>query len=338
MNLKTKTLLLAAPLALAMRPVADEIDLTPRFQKGQTYVITNAFSMEMGLDDISILVDGNEMGAGAIEMDMEIKGQSDMTEEILEVRDGKIAKMNVTVDTQSVEVTGEVNAMGQGEAIDESPEAPTEGRTVEVTIGEDGEVTRKDVTKDVEPLGDAELATVSHQNHFEIMVPKNKVEVGAEFELQPDWDDMMKQVIAGMESSDMPAEAADAMEAIMNEILSATEFDAVGKVTAVEDGIATVEYEVEVTMNIDDLMELIMQAVPPDAVGEIPPVNATLEVSANMTGTGKFNVAASQFNAMEMTGEFEVNFKGDADLGGAQGEASATLSGEFQVASTITLQ
>ena len=64
------------------------------------------------------------MLAGAVEFDMEMAMNQELTEQILEVRDGKIAKMNVTTDTMDVEVSGEVNAMGEGESLDESVEAP----------------------------------------------------------------------------------------------------------------------------------------------------------------------------------------------------------------------
>ena len=40
-----------------------------------------------------------------------------------------------------------------------------------------------------------------------------------------------------------------------------------------------------------------------------------------------------------MGGEFEIVFSGDADLGGATGEASATMSGEPDtIASTISAE
>lgn len=338
MNLKTKTLLLAVPMALAMNPVAEELDLTPRFTKGQTLTITNTVSMEMGLDDISATMDGQEMLAGAVEFDMEVAVSQEVTEEILEVRDGQIAKMNITTDAMDIEVSGEVNAMGQGESIDESMEVPIVGRTVQITIDEEGEITRKDVTEDAEPLSDMELAQVSHMNHFEILTPADKVELDKEFEITPDWEQMMDQAMSGMDSSELPPEAAEAMEGIMQAALEATDFGATGKVTKLEEGVATVEYEMDVSMNIDDLMDMMMGVMPPEAADQMPPINATLEMSMNLTGTGLYNVELGQFTSMEMGGEFELVVAGDADLGGAAGEASATMSGEFNVKSTIAAE
>lgn len=338
MNLKTKTLFLAVPMALAMSPVAEELDLTPRFTKGQTLIITNTVSMEMGLDDVSALMDGQEMLAGAVEFDMEMAVTQELTEQILELRDGKIAKMNVTTDTMDVEVSGEVNAMGEGDSLDESVEAPTVGRTVQITIDEDGEVSRKDITEDAEPLGQSDLATVNHMNHFEWLAASEKVEEGEEFEIGSDWNEMFEQAMASMDTSDLPPEAADAMEGMMESVMDAMDFDATGKVTKVEDGVATIEYEMDMDMNIDDLMDMIMGAMPPEASDQMPPINAMLEMSMNMTGTGNYDIKLGQYTSMEMGGEFEIVFSGDADLGGATGEASATMSGEITFASTISAE
>jgi len=338
MNLKTKTLFLAVPMALAMNPVAEELDLTPRFTKGQTLIVTNTMSMEMGLDDVSATMDGQEMLAGAVEFDMEMALSQELTETILEVRDGQIAKMNVAVEAFDVEMSGEVNAMGEGDSLDESMEVPTVGRTVQLTIDEDGEVTRKDITEDAEPLGESELATVNHLNHFEWLATGEKVEEGKEFEVGADWQTMFEQAMAGMDTSELPPEAADAMEGIMETAIEAMDLAATGKVTKVEDGVATVEYELDMSMNLDDLMEMIMGAMPPEASDQMPPINAMLEMSMNMTGAGEFDLESGQYTTMEMGGEFEIVFTGDADLGGAMGEASATMSGEITFKTTISAE
>ncbi len=336
MKLSTQTLLLSLPVALAFRPASEEINLTPRFAADQTYAISQAFNMSMSLDDISATMDGQEMLDGAVEFDMEMEMQTDITETIMEVRDGEIAKMQVTVDSMDMAVTGEVNAMGQGESIDENPDMPVVGRTVELTIDEDGEIKRKDVTKDVEaPLSDAEMNMVSHQNHFEMLVPEGPVEEGKAFELQPNWEEIMDQMMSSMDTGEVEAEQMAMMESMMDTMMEAMAFEAVGKVSKVEEGVATVDYEVNVTMSIDDLMEIIMQAAPPEAADQIPPVNAQLEVSADMTATALFNIELGQFQSIEMAGEFEVNISGDMDMGGAAGEASATMSGEFEGKSTI---
>ena len=338
MNLKTKTLFLAVPMALAMSPVAEELDLAPRFTKGQTLNIATAVVIEMGLDDISATMDGQEMLAGAVEFDMEVAVNGEASEEILEVRDGQIAKMNVTIEAMDTEVSGEVNAMGQGESLDETIEFPTVGRTIQFTIDEDGEVTRKDVTEDADPLSDAEMATVSHLNHFEQFSPSEMVEEGKEFEIGADWQTMFEQAMAGMDTSELPPEAADAMEGIMDTAIEAMDLAATGKVTKVEDGVATIEYEMDMSMNIDDLMDMIMGVMPPEASDQMPPINATLEMNMNVTGTGRYDLELGQYTSMEMGGEFEIVFTGDADLGGAMGEASATMSGEITIKTTISAE
>ena len=53
--------------------------------------------------------------------------------------------------------------------------------------------------------------------------------------------------MASMDTLEVPPEAADAMEGMMESVMDAMDFDATGKVTKVEDGVATVEYEMDMT-------------------------------------------------------------------------------------------
>ncbi len=101
---------------------------------GQSFTATTGFSAEGALDDLAVLMNGESVAdGGAVSADMEMTGNIVMSEEILEVRDGKIAKIRVTVDTMDVDVSGEVDAMGNAESIDESMEPELVGRTIELS-------------------------------------------------------------------------------------------------------------------------------------------------------------------------------------------------------------
>lgn len=326
-----------APFALAANPAQDTINLTQRFEAGQTFVISNSIEFSGDIDDVSALVDGQEMLEGGIEGDMEGAVSMSMTETIDSVREGEISGLTVTLDDASMDVSGAMNAMGESQTFDESEPMPAVGHTVKVTIAEDGTIEREDVTEDAEPLSDEELASVSHRNHFDMLLPKEAVEIGAAFELDTDWDELFAEMMQNMDSADLDPEAARAAEVMMEAFADATEIEATGTVIGVEEGIATIEYSVYVNTSITDLMELVRQIAPPEAAGQIPPADAALEFIAEMEGVGKFNVEKGYLNALSMAGEFSLDLSGSMDMG-QQMEGSAAMSGEFAMESTIELQ
>ncbi|MEO1729094.1 MAG: hypothetical protein AAFR95_18980, partial [Bacteroidota bacterium] len=130
---------------------------------------------------------------------------------------------------------------------------------------------REDITEDAEPLGDAELLQFSHRNHLDMILPTEPVEEGAPFEVSPDWEELMGEMMSAMDSSDVEPEAAAAMEAMMGAFMDATELEATGTVTGVEEGVATIEYEVTITCSIDDLMGLVAEAMPEVPADEFKP-------------------------------------------------------------------
>ena len=151
-------------------------------------------------------------------------------------------------------------------------------------------------------------------SHFE-SEPLGQGAEGKEFEIALEWKEMLEQAMSGMDTSEFPPEAADAMEGIMDSAMDA--MIAATGVTKIEDGVATIEYEMDMDMNIDDLMDMIMGAMPP-ASDQMPPTNAMLEMSMNMTGTGTYDIELGQY--LHGDGRrVRDRVLGDADLGGATG-------------------
>lgn len=324
------------PLALSITPAQDEgLDLSVQYQEGKTYTIEQNVTMTMDLDDVSATMNGEEMIEGGLEFGMEFDMTGALSEEILETRDGEIAKMNVTIDDMTVAVTGDVVTPMGSETIDESPEMPAVGRTIEVTIDEDGEVTKKDITEGVDsPLSAEEAAMAPHRNYLDLLVPAEATEIGAEFELAPDWESLVQDMIANMDTAGMGGQEAEVAEMMMNAFVDATTIEATGTVTKVEEGIATIEYEMNLQTVMNDLMELVKQAAPEAA--DMPPINAMLEMSMDATGVGMFDVEAHMFRSFEFSGDFEVSVSADGEIQGPM-EASAVLSGEFESSNTITV-
>lgn len=348
MKPQATTLLLAAPLlaigTTSSAPPTTELDLTPRFEAGQNLTIEQSFTMDLALDQLSVIVDGAEVLGDGIGMDMEMEGTVAYSEEIVEVRDGQIAKMLLTVDEQSGELTGEVDAMGQAETIDEPIDSEIVGHTIEIVVDEEGELTRTDVTEEASgDLSEAELMQVTQRNHFEELLPTEPVEEGAEFELAADWMDRARELMeAEMNSGEMAELGGDEIEAVrmvMDAFFDGTSVEATGKVTEVSDGIATIEYDLSAIMSIDDLVSIVAQALPPEAGGEIPPgVEAALEANVEMTGSGQFDLGIGQMVSLELEGEYEVIFSGAADMGGQSAEADATMSGTLALTATVSVE
>ncbi|MEL6430640.1 MAG: hypothetical protein AAFU73_12570 [Planctomycetota bacterium] len=322
-----------APLAVSNGPAQDKIDLTPRYEAGQTYDISQSFTMTGDIDEVAVMVDGQDQLGGAVEGGMEAEGTTVLVEVVQGVRDGKISQLTVTMDEAEVGFTGSVNAMGQGEDFDETVDMPGVGHTVQITIDEDGEIKREDITEDAEPLGDAELLQFSHRNHLDMILPTEPVEEGAPFEVSPDWEELMGEMMSAMDSSDVEPEAAAAMEAMMGAFMDATELEATGTVTGVEEGVATIEYEVTITCSIDDLMGLVAEAMPEEA-GQLPPAEAGMTMTAEMTGVATFDLGAGYLSSINMAGEFQVDVDGNMNMG-QEIEANAAFSGEFGMEYTV---
>ena len=334
------SLLAAVPVGVAFSPAADTLDLTPRFEEGQTFTIAQTFKAEGALDDLSVMMDGAPViDGGAISADMEIEGEIAMTEKIVALRDGSIAKVHVTMDTMDVAVTGEFEAMGEGDSIDESMETEMVGRTIEVSVDEDGEITRKDITEGEDAIDDAEIAGISYENHFEMLLPKEPVEEGASFELAPDWEDLMRDAMGSMDSAEMGEDERRAAEGIMNAFMDASTLEAVGKVTGVEEGVATIEYELSAAMTIDDLLELARSIAPPGEMDQIPPgIEAMMEATAEFSGVGMFDMNIGQMTSLELAGDFEMSMNGSADMGGTSGSAEVLMSGSMEISATLSVE
>ena len=128
-----------------------------------------------------------------------------------------------------------------------------------------------------------------------------------------------------------------AMGAMMETIMDAVSFEATGKVTGVEDGMATIEYEITVSMEIDDLVGMAAEIAP--EAGEIPPgVEASLLAGVELTGTGMFDLELGQLVSLELEGDMSMEMDGAADMQGTSAEAAAAMSGTTTTKMTVEVQ
>ncbi|MEM6672171.1 MAG: hypothetical protein AAF726_04970 [Planctomycetota bacterium] len=342
LSVSIPTFLLAAVSLGLVRPT-EEIDFSPRFAEGQSLTIEQSFSMDGVLDDLSVVLDGAEVVGGGVDVEMEVDMSMEYGEEIVAVRDGEIAQVLLTVEDQTGSFNGFFDAMGESDSIDEPIETSLVGHTFEITVDEEGETEVDDVTEgDVAPADEDEMLGLTHRNHFESFLPTEALDVGAEFDLAEPWLDeareMMDSEMLG-DLAEMEPEALDFIEALTESMFGGTELEATGTIRELEDGIATIDYDVSGFMSIDDLVSLIASAMPPEIGGEIPPgVEAVLEASFEMEGTGTYDVALGLMVGLELKGEYQVLFSGNADVQGSSGEAEATFSGAFSSTASITAE
>jgi len=186
--MKTKTLcasaLLFAPALLAFQPRATSIAFTVSEGTSNTKTFTN--SMTMSLDDMQMLLNGNESPMMP-QIDMTI--QSGLTigvsDEYVKMGDGAPATLKRTYDSleQTREMEMEMDIMGQVQNQDSSTGSESEllGETVIFTLSE-GEY----VPSFAEGEGDEKLLeNLAEDLDLRGLLPDGEVEEGAEWKIDP---------------------------------------------------------------------------------------------------------------------------------------------------------
>lgn len=338
--MKTTLILGAATLALpliAADPVSEGHDLTPKFKDGQEITISNTIVMGFGLDDASARMGEMEMIPEVPTVDVEVEVLSELSETILATRDGKITKMRRTHTEESFHASGEAGMGGQFQDFDEGDEGPHQGRTFELVANEEGGWDVKDVTEEeLDPIEDSLLALQNEKTHFEQLLPKRAVEVGASWEVGDDiFEDMTKAMTAASAEDPDMAPLMGIMETLQDSI----EFEAKGKLVSVDGDIAKIEWTMTAELVIDDLFAMIREVMDPDMMGELPEsAEGSLELSMEMKGTGTFDLSISQLTSVEMEGEFAVSGEFAMSEQGMEIEANADASGTIEMTTTITVE
>jgi hypothetical protein len=202
-----RTLVLAAPALFVLSGLGDKVAFAP--QAGLTLTKTFSQKDETTLDDMSMVVNGQEQDSSAMGMEQDISSHIDvvLVDEYEAVADGEPVRLkrkyeqlaSGTTMKMSNQVTGEmtVNMTGTSEL---------EGLEVRFVRGEDGEYTAKFVE---EGAGDeALLEDLTEDTDLRAFLPTSEVEEGATWEVEPD---ELRHVLAfggalkfDMESEDMP--------------------------------------------------------------------------------------------------------------------------------------
>jgi hypothetical protein len=340
-TLTSSAALLIGLAALSNKPAVDEVDLSLRFKKGQTFSVTSSSEVDMALDELAVMVDGAEVLGDGIGFEMLAEMAEASTTEILEVKDGSVTAMRITYDEQGGQMEGSFDAMGEADSMNESLDSDLEGHTIEVRLDEDGELVVTDVSEDVdETLSEEQLAMFDLEPMAAKLLPEGPVEIGEEFELASEWMELAAEFMEedlGEAMDDLGDEEAAAAEVVMESFYEALSIEATGKVTGVEDGMATIEYVMSAAVEMDDLMSLAAE-VSPEA-GEIPPgVEASMLMGLEISGTGMFDLELGQLVSLELEGDMSMEMDGAADMQGTSAEASAAMSGTLTLKMAVEIE
>lgn len=286
-------------------------DLTPTFEKGAKYEITNAFEMTLNLDDAEMKF--GEMTLPQVPtVNVNIEMEEVVHEEVKEVENGQLAEVVRIYDDSAVIISGEAGMGEMMEELDEEEEVPLSGRTLKIVKTDDGvevtDLTNEDLAADeqLEELSEQELATVDLESHFEFLLPSKSVEVGESWDIGKPFVEKMTKMMTSSAAAQEDPEDGEMMKEIFGTILESMESEATGKLESVDGDIATIRYNVDAKITFDDFATILEKVA--DQADEMPDEmdgEVTLEMS--LKGVGKFDMSTHQMSELEMGGDFEID-------------------------------
>lgn len=279
-----------------------------------------------------MLINGFDVLEGGAFMDGSFSLNAVRTDQILELRDGQLSKVRRTFDAQEIEYSVEVEAMGESASDESSETTPLIGHTVEITIDEDGEVSVVDVTE-----GDVELATaetlegiVLEGTYQENLLPEEPVEIGDSWDLAGDQEELFAAFKEGaMEGVVDDPNAAEIM-AVLDIFAANTAIAVTGTLTDVEDGVALIEWSLEASVELDDLVGVIQAIADPEEIGEIPPgVESNFTLVVTVEAQGRFDLELHQLVDIKASGEITLELSAAFSETDMELDANLSLISEF---------
>jgi hypothetical protein len=351
----TAAALIAAPVLLAFQPRATSIEFSIAEGTSKTKTFTHALEME--LDDMSMLMNGQESPMTP-DIQMSISGDFDatVTDEYLKMGDGSPAVLLRTYDsmeqTRSSEM--EMDMMGQVQSSESSTgsKSELEGSTVKFTWNEDeGEYVASF------PDGDGEeelLEGLEEDMDLRMLLPDGEVSEGDEWKLDPQ---ALKSVLnPGGDLKLIPEESDDDdnMMGMNSDFGDADDWfteDLDGEVMATFSGmretsdgdkVAAIAITFAISNAIDmteDMREEMENADLPPEAGEMEVNSMDIEIELEGECTLLWNVAEGYAHSFEM--ESDITFLVDINMGiSAQGmdmeiEQSLEFSGSMNGSTTV---
>jgi hypothetical protein len=340
----------AAPLLLSALPTRDTISFAPA--DGTSVTSTYTTSTEMTLDDMAVLMNGEENPMmPSIEMDMVSAMEIEVSDTYVSMADGEPKSLKRTYNTVQSNITGEtaMDMMGeaQNESILGSGTSALEGETVLFSL-KDGEYSK--AWPEGAEADDELLEGLLEDISLRGMLPTGEVAEGESWDIEldtlldlmaPGGDLSMEMEMDGQDSMSMGPDAN--MMSDLRKLLSGNLSGSfTGKLSGYRevDGakLAVIEIELEIdcaTDMIETIREQMQESLPPDA-GVTMDVS-TADVSYIMEGEGELLWNASAGHIAGITFEAEVAMGMETTMGIDAGGMQMDMEMNMEMSGATTL-
>jgi len=337
--------LLVVPALLAFTPPAtEEVKLAFGPAPDTTVHKSMTSEFEALLDDMSILVDGQDLGAmlGAFELTMFVESELEMTDTYLAVADGRPTELKRTFETLASNTSMDVASEMGGETQDIPASSVLEGATVVYTW--DPEMEEYVVRYEEEDAGDEDLLIgLIEDFDMRTLLPDRPVEVGDSWKVDSEALAALAMQAQSLHivPDEMDEEAMEMMEQFMSgDFMEKLEDLYDGDMTMTLKGVRDVDGEQHAGVEIDvelsssmDMMDMILEAIATAAETageEMPPIDfaaADLNIDFEGEGVMVWNLTKGLFSSMETSGDF--NFA--VDIAGSIEEAGESMAFDVSV-------
>lgn len=329
----------ASLLAASAGPahVDDGFDLSPRVVPGQRVEVASESSFIGEIEDLSVSVNDVEVMGSEFGLEMTIRAGSSRIEEVLASADGVARSKRVDFGRQTMEMDFVADQPGGTKNKNAEFDLPLDGRSYVLKLDEEDVLQVEEVSEEDlfgSALDEQLLGDLSLEVPFASLLPGEPVQVGEAFELETSGYaeralDTVLQCADALDGWEGMEGAAISTSARW--ILDEVELEGTGTLREVEGGIATIDYAMEGSYEVDDLVAMVEAAEP-----DVPaPEGATgnLRGEVLLKGVGRFDLAAGQMIEVSLEGEAtaSVNMSAEAEV---VVEVSAALSHT----ATVTVQ
>ncbi len=330
----------ASLLAASAGPahVDDAFDLSPRVVPGQRVEIASESSFIGEIEDLSVSVNDVEVMGSEFGLEMTIRTESSRIEEVLAAADGVARSKRVDFGRQTMEMDFVADQPGSTKSEDADFDLPLDGRSYLLKLDEEDALQMEEVSDEDLFGGELEeqlLGGLSLEVPFADLLPGEPAQVGEPFELETGE--------YAAEALDMVLQCADALDewkgmegpAISISarwILDEVQLEGTGTLREVEDGIATIDYAMGGSYEVDDLISMVEAADKPDTPAP-EGAEGTLRGEVLLKGVGRFDLTAGQMVEFSLEGEATASMNMSAGP-----EVAVEVSAALSHTVTLTVQ
>lgn len=337
--------LLLLPSLLSATTPAASIRFAP--EAGTT--VTKRFTTvtEMSLDELDMLMNGEDAGAMMPQIDMDLTMEQGLLikDTYIESADGRPVQLSRHFAEVGQDTTMDMSMEMMGETQEQSQDMPAtsdlEGTTVLFSWDADGEEYEKEFAEDSAGEDEDMLDGLAEDMDLRCLLPSGDVSEGDE------WDIPMENLVdflapGGDLSWDVEIEGMDSMAGMggnpemmsnLREMMGDIEGEARAQFTGMESGMAVIEITIQIdtAQDMTELMEAAMAESPSPMMPSIDRVDIELEVE----GRGKmlWNTRAGHVGSVAFEAEMAVAM--DMEMSLDTGQAPMTIETSFAMSGTI---